>query len=90
MDKQFYCVKDFWIQDQIHQGHYNVFLKPGATNLAKYFTKHHLPHHHCCMRSVYIHCSDNGINASLRVFNSSQNASLNEIPKQDKRKETHL
>ena len=31
MDMWFY-----WVHDLIHHGHYNVFWKPGANNLAEY------------------------------------------------------
>ena len=46
----------YFVQDQVLQVHYNVFWKPGATNFADYFTKHHPPHHHCRMQPFYIHC----------------------------------
>jgi hypothetical protein len=36
MDMRFYCV-----QDRSKQGHFHIFWKPGTTNLANYFTKHH-------------------------------------------------
>ena len=85
MDIQFY-----FVQYQILQGHYNVFCKPGATNLSNCFTKHNPPHHHRRMHPVYLHCPGNANNASVRVLNSSQNTILKEIPKQDSNEETHL
>ena len=63
----------YWVQDRIHQGHYNVFWKPDTTNLADYFTQHHLPHHHQQMRPVCIHCPVYAANASVRVCYSSHN-----------------
>ena len=67
----------YWLQDRIRQGHYNVFCKQGATNLANYFTKNYSPHHHRRIHPLYIHCPDNSHNASFRVCYSSQNYSLN-------------
>jgi hypothetical protein len=50
MDMRFY-----WVQDRCKQGHFNIFWKPGTTNLANYFTKHHAARHHQLMRPVYLH-----------------------------------
>jgi hypothetical protein len=36
MDMRFY-----WVHDCCKQGHFNIFWKPGTTNFADYFTKHH-------------------------------------------------
>ena len=66
----------YWVQDLIHQGHYSVFWKPGATNLSEYLTKHHPLHHHRRMRPLYMHCTGIANNASVRVCYSSQNTSL--------------
>ena len=85
MDMQLY-----WVQYRICQGHYNVFWKPVATNLIHYSTKHHPTHQYHRMRPVYLHYSDNANNASARVFDSSQNTSINKIPTQDSNKEAHL
>ena len=71
MGMQFY-----WVQEQDHQGNYNVFCKLGATNLDDYFTKHHPPHHHCLMSPVYTNCQYNAISSSLRVCNYIQNTIL--------------
>ena len=51
MDMRFY-----WIQDRVAQKQFNVFWRPGPTNLADYFTKHHSPAHHRRERSTYLHC----------------------------------
>ena len=41
MDMRFH-----WIQDRILQEQFNVFWKPGPTNLGDYHSKHHpTPHH---------------------------------------------
>jgi hypothetical protein len=36
-----------WLLDREQQGRFWIYWKPGKTNLADYFTKHHLPAHHC-------------------------------------------
>ena len=41
MDMQFY-----WIQDRVAQKQFKVYWRPGPTNLANYFTKHHSPADH--------------------------------------------
>ena len=51
MDMRFY-----WIQDRVAQKQFNVYWRPGKTNLADYFTKHHSPSHHRKERSTYLHC----------------------------------
>ena len=71
MDMRFY-----WVQDQILQGHYNVFWKPGATNVDNYFAKHHPPYHNWLMIPVYLHFPVNANNAGSRVCYSIQNTSL--------------
>ena len=49
MDMRYY-----WMRDQVQQGQYRVYWKPGKTNLADYFTKHHPPAHHREMRQKYM------------------------------------
>ena len=51
MDMRFY-----WIQDRVAQKQFHVYWRPGPTNLADYFTKHHPPAHHRRERSTYLHC----------------------------------
>ena len=85
MDMRFY-----WVQYQTRQGHCNVFWKTLATNLDDYLTKHHPPHHHRRMHPVYLFFPGNKNNASARLRNYSQNTSLNERPKKESNKETHL
>jgi hypothetical protein len=36
----------YWVRDCTKQGHFNIFWRPGSTNLADYFTKHHPAKHH--------------------------------------------
>jgi hypothetical protein len=50
MDMQFY-----WMKDRTQQGQFNVSGAPGRNNLVDYFTKHHLPAHHCLMHPQYLH-----------------------------------
>jgi len=50
MDMWFY-----WIQDRVEQKQFHVYWRPGHTNLADYFTKHHAPTHHQCERATYLH-----------------------------------
>jgi hypothetical protein len=51
MDMRFY-----WIQDCVTQKQFKVYWRPGPTNLADYFTKHHSPAHHRREQSTYLHC----------------------------------
>ncbi len=43
-----------WLLDCEQQGQFKIYWKPGKTNLADYFTKHHLPAHHRNMRGEYL------------------------------------
>ncbi len=45
MDMRFH-----WLRDREMQGQLRFFWKPGKTNLADYFTKHHPPAHHINIR----------------------------------------
>ena len=36
----------YWIRDQIQQGHFLVYWRPGKQNKADYFSKHHPAKHH--------------------------------------------
>jgi hypothetical protein len=53
MDMRFY-----WIQDRVQQKQFHVYWRPGPTNKADYFTKHHAPSHHRRIRSTYLHCPE--------------------------------
>jgi hypothetical protein len=39
----------YWVCDCSKQGHFHIFWKPGTTNFADYFTKHHAARHHLLM-----------------------------------------
>lgn len=43
-----------WIRDQVKQRKISITWKPGATNLADFFTKAHPVHHHKAIRSRYV------------------------------------
>ena len=45
----------YWIQDRVKQKQFKVYWRPGSTNLADYFTKHHSPAYHQQIRSTYVH-----------------------------------
>ena len=34
-----------WLLDRAQQGQFKIYWRPGKTNLADYFTKHHSPAH---------------------------------------------
>jgi len=44
----------YWIRDRSRQGDFHVFWRPGNTNRADYFSKHHSPTHHQAMRPHYL------------------------------------
>jgi hypothetical protein len=46
---------NYWIQDDIELGQFDVSKAPGDTNLGDYFTKHHSTAHHKRIRPFYIH-----------------------------------
>ena len=50
MDMRFH-----WIHDRILQEHFNVFWKPGPTNLGDYHSKHHHTPHHIQVRHNNLH-----------------------------------
>ena len=50
LDMRFY-----WVRDRVNQGQFRIHWRPGKTNLADYFTKHHSATHHRTMRPVYLH-----------------------------------
>eukprot|EP00957_Ditylum_brightwellii_P053281 4039900-Ditylum_brightwellii.AAC.2 len=37
----------YWVQDRVRQKQYTVYREQGKNNCADYFTKYHLPSHHC-------------------------------------------
>jgi hypothetical protein len=54
MDMRFY-----WVRDRVRQGKFHVYWKPGKTNRADYFSKHHPAKHHQAIRSSYLYDQDN-------------------------------
>jgi len=49
MDMRFH-----WLRDREAQGQFKIYWRPGATNLADYFTKHHPPAHHVNVRAEFL------------------------------------
>jgi hypothetical protein len=49
MDMQFH-----WLRDREAQGQFRIYWRPGKTNLADYFTKHHPPAHHVNVRTEFL------------------------------------
>jgi hypothetical protein len=49
MDMRFH-----WLRDREAQGQFRIYWRPGKTNLADYFTKHHPPAHHVNVRTEYL------------------------------------
>ena len=49
MDMRFH-----WLRDREAQGQFKIYWRPGGTNLADYFTKHHPPAHHVNVRAEFL------------------------------------
>lgn len=43
-----------WLLDCKQQGQFKIYMRSGKTNLAKYFTKHHLAAQHRNMRGEFL------------------------------------
>ena len=43
-----------WLRDREAQGQFRIYWRPGKTNLADYFTKHHSPAHHVNVRAEFL------------------------------------
>jgi hypothetical protein len=43
-----------WLHNREAQGQFNIYWRPGATNMADYFTKHHAPAHHVNVRAEFL------------------------------------
>jgi hypothetical protein len=43
-----------WLLDRQQQGQFKIYWRPGKTNLADYFTKHHPPSHHRNVRGYFL------------------------------------
>jgi hypothetical protein len=50
MDMRYY-----WVRDRVRQEQCHIYWRPGKTNRADYFTKHHPAAHHQAVRSAYLH-----------------------------------
>jgi hypothetical protein len=48
-------VRFHWIRDRVHQGHFIIHWRRGATNRGDYWTKHHPVKHHVKMRPHVLH-----------------------------------
>ena len=49
MDMRFH-----WLRDRECQEQFRFYWRPGKTNYADYWTKHHLPSHHVNMRKEFL------------------------------------
>jgi hypothetical protein len=49
MDMRFH-----WLRDREAQEQFRIYRRPGSTNLADYFTKHHAPSHHVNIRVEFL------------------------------------
>jgi hypothetical protein len=49
MDMRFH-----WLRDREAQGQFKIYWRPGGTNLADYFMKHHPPAHHVNVRAEFL------------------------------------
>jgi hypothetical protein len=49
MDMRFH-----WLRDRESQDQFKIYWRPGGTNLADYFTKHHSPAHHVNVRAEFL------------------------------------
>jgi hypothetical protein len=54
MDMRFY-----WVRDRVRQKQFKIHWKPGSTNHADYFSKHHLAPHHRAVRSTFLYDPQN-------------------------------
>ena len=50
----------YWVRDRVKLKHFDVFWRPGVSNLGGYFTKQHLLEHQKLMRLVYLYCLNSG------------------------------
>lgn len=52
----------YWLRDRVKLRQYYVYWKPGKSNYADYFTKHHPAKHHRDVRPLYVHKANHCIN----------------------------
>ena len=67
MDMRFH-----WIQDRILQEHFNVFWKPGPTNLGDYHSKHHPTPNQIQVRHTNLH-EPHGLQNTLQGYVNTPN-----------------
>ena len=46
-------VRFHWLRNREAQGQFRIYWRPGGTNLADYYTKHHPPAHHVNIRAEF-------------------------------------
>ncbi len=66
MDMQFH-----WLHDREAQGQFKIYWQQGGTNLADYFTKHHLLAHHINVRAEFF-TRVNDLSEAKRTKNEGQ------------------
>jgi hypothetical protein len=49
----------YWVRDSIRQKQFKIHWKPGSTNHADYFSKHHPAPHHGAIRSKFLYNPNN-------------------------------
>jgi hypothetical protein len=57
----------YWLKDRVHQNQFNIFWKPGTTNMGDYYTKHHLAPHHSRLRPYYLHMQNSPATLPLDI-----------------------
>jgi hypothetical protein len=48
----------YWVRDHKQQGHFDIMWRPGKTNLANYYSKHHSAARHQERRPTYLHIEE--------------------------------
>jgi hypothetical protein len=62
-----------WLSDREAQGQFKIYWRPGKTNLADYFTKHHAPAHHVNVRAEFFDMSQRSCRGQTDLSNRQQN-----------------
>ena len=47
-------MRSYWLRDRITQQQFTIYWRPGATNMADYYTKHFSPTHHKDVHPLYL------------------------------------
>ena len=58
----------YWIHNQTSHSQFLLYWNPVKTNLANYHIKHHTPDHHCHMRSIYLHLTEQLANTVIALL----------------------